>query len=178
MVLVFGCLVAVLHINKSHEHKAVVVIAIALIVLFIWGVLVYFNENSFIRGRHQFVFGIAFSFILLLLLNNKYLMRGITHSWLVKKIAGQAVFSYTLYLIHFPLLLLIWVATSRYVQGNFLLVFVLSSVSVVLVMWVSAKASGLTERDAKRKVQQRYYPPILRGSFSDSGNSNSVDAKQ
>lgn len=177
-VWLFGCLVAVLHMNKSHEHKTVVVIAIALIVLFIWGVLVYFNESSFIRGRHQFVFGIAFSFILLLLLNNKYLMRGVTHSWLVKKIAEQAVFSYTLYLIHFPLLLLIWVATNRYVQGNFLLVFVLSSVSIVLVMWVSAKASGLTERDAKRKVQQRYFPPILRDTFSDSGSSNSVDAKQ
>lgn len=176
-VWLFGCLAAVLHMNKFHERKTVVVMAMCFITFFMWGVLVYLNENSFIRGRHKFVFGVAFSFILLLLLNNRYLMRGATRSWLVKKVAGQAGFSYTLYLIHFPLLLLIWVFTNKYVQGDVLLVSSLASVSVVLVMWVSAKASGLIEGYAKRKAQQRYLPPILLDTFSASENSNRVDAK-
>lgn len=176
-VWLFGCLAAVLHMNKLHERKAVVVIAMCLITFFMWAVLVYFNEGSFIRGRHKFVFGISFSFMLLLLLNNRYLMRGAARSWLVKKIAGQAGFSYTLYLIHFPLLLLIWVFTNKYVQGDVLLVSSLASVSVVLVMWVSAKISGLIEGYAKRKAQQRYLPPILLDTFSASENSNGIDAK-
>ncbi|WP_308367619.1 MULTISPECIES: acyltransferase [unclassified Microbulbifer] len=176
-VWLFGCLAAVLHIKKFYERKTVIVMTICLITFFMWSVLIYLNESSFIRARHKFVFGVAFSFILLLLLNANSLVRAAARLWLVKKIAGQAGFSYTLYLIHFPLLLFIWVFTNKYVQGDILLAFSLASVSVVLVMWVSAKASNLIEGDAKMKARQRYLSPTLPDTFSASESSNGIDVK-
>lgn len=178
-VWLFGCLAAVIHINKFHERRAAIaiVIGMCLILFFMWGVLVYLNESSFIRERHKFVFGVAFSFILLLFLKNNSLVEGAARLWLIKKIAGQAGFSYTLYLVHFPLFLFIWVFTNKYVQGDILLVSSLASVSVILVMWVSAKASGFVEGHSRRKARQRYLSPILLDTFSGSENSNVMDSK-
>lgn len=150
-VWLLGAAAAVLHMNRLHESNATLISVLALVALIVWVVLLYLNENLFVRARHQFVFGIAFSFFLLLLLGNKIFLRGVVCSWFVKKVAGQACFSYTLYLIHFPLLLLIWAVTNKYVQGDFLLVSMVSLGSIAALMWISARVSLLTERDVRLK---------------------------
>lgn len=174
-VWLFGCLVAILHMTKFHERKFMVVMTIFIIAFAVWGVLIYLSADSFIRNRHKFVFGIAFSFLLLLLLNSETLMRFFFRLWLFKKIAEQAAFSYTLYLIHFPLLLLIWVFTNKYVQGSIPLVFAIAVASVIFVIWVSANASNLVEGDAKKKSRLRHLPAVTLGAIKNSKNSNAID---
>lgn len=174
-VWLFGCLAAVLHMTKFHERKAMIVMAIFVITLSVWSVLIYLNADSFIRSRHKFVFGVAFSLLLLLLLNSEIMLGRFSRSWVVKKIAEQADFSYTLYLIHFPLLLLVWVFTNKYVQGSIPLVFAVAVTSVVFVMWISASASNLVEGNTKKKSRLRYLPTATLGAIANSKNSNAID---
>nr|WP_298164621.1 acyltransferase [uncultured Pseudomonas sp.] len=176
-VWLFGCLAAILHMTKFHERKLMVVMAIFVITFAVWGVLIYFNADSFIKNRHKFVFGVAFSLLLLLLLSNEALIRCSSCSWVVKKIAEQASYSYTLYLIHFPLLLLVWVFTNKYVQGSIPLVFAVAVTSVVFVMWVSASASNLAEGYAKKKSRLRYLSVATLDAFTNSKSSNVIDSK-
>lgn len=150
-VWLLGAAAAVLHMNRLHESNATLISVLALFALIVWVALLYLNENLFVRARHQFVFGAAFSFSLLLLLANKSFLGGIVRSWFVKKVARQACFSYTLYLIHFPLLLLIWAVTNKYVQGDLLLVSTVSLASIIALMWVSAKVSLFIEGGVRVK---------------------------
>lgn len=174
-VWLFGCLAAVLHMTRFHERKFMAVMAIFVITLAVWGGLIYLNADSFIRSRHKFVFGVAFSFLLLLLLNNETIMWCFSRSWVVKKIAKQAGSSYTLYLIHFPLFLLVWVFTNKYAQGSIPLVFAIAVISVIFVMWVSASASSLVEGDAKKKSRLRNLPVVTLGAIENSKSSNAID---
>ncbi|MGY8818127.1 MAG: acyltransferase family protein [Pseudomonadales bacterium] len=148
-VWLLGAAAAVVHMKKLHQSNIGLLSIVALVALFLWVALLYFNEDSYVRARHQFVFGVAFSFILLLLLANKNVLREMACSWYVRKISRQAAFSYTLYLIHFPLLLLVWAVTNRYVQGDLLLVSAVSLVSIAALMWISAKVSLFTEGASK-----------------------------
>lgn len=176
-VWLLGCLAAVLHMTRFHERKSMAVMAVFVITLAIWGVLIYLNADSFIRSRHKFVFGVAFSFFLLLLLNNEPLMRFLFRSWVLRKIAEQAAFSYTLYLIHFPLFILVWVFTNKHIQGSIPLVFFVAVTSVTVVMCISAKASILVEGYVNRKSRLRYLPTVASGAFEDSKGTNAIDAK-
>ena len=150
-VWLLGAAAAVMHMKKLHESNIIILSILAVVSLSLWVVLLYSNENLFLRARHQFVFGIAFSFILLLMLANEKFLKGIVCLWFVRKVSRQAAFSYTLYLIHFPLLLLVWAVTNKHVQGDFLLVSSVSLLSIVVLMWISEKISLLTEGSVRVK---------------------------
>lgn len=174
-VWLFGCLIAILHMTKFYERKFMVVMTILVVMLAVWGGLIYFNADSNIKNRHKFVFGVAFSFLLLFLLNGEQLMRFFSRSWLFRKIAEQASYSYTLYLIHFPLLLLIWVFTNKYSQGNIPLTFAVVIASVVFVILVSASASSVVESDAKKKSRLRHLPVVRFDSIVNSKSTKATD---
>lgn len=152
VVWLFGCLVAILHISKFYEKNKYVVYAMFIITLSAWLVLIFQTDNLFVKHRQKFAFGISFAFLMLILLESASFKGRLMTMWAARRITSIAAYSYTLYLVHFPILIAIFIFTNKYTQPNLWLVAAVAAISTVLVMWLSAKMAALVERDFKENI--------------------------
>src|SRR3989338_2925193 len=152
MVWLFGCIIAILHLLRFSEKNKYVVYALFVIALSAWLVLVVQADNLFFKNRQKFAFGIAFAFLMLILLESELFKGRLMAMWAARRIAKIAAYSYTLYLVHFPILIAIFIFTNKYTQQNWWLVVAVAAMSIVLVMWLSAKMATLVEKGFKEKI--------------------------
>lgn len=82
------------------------------------------NESStsyFYNNRNKFLFGLSFAFVLPVILNSTRLIKYVNKSRFCLLIGSVSPFAYTLYLIHFPIMLCIFAFSNKFVDGNLLL---------------------------------------------------------
>lgn len=151
-VWLFGCLMAILHISRFYEKNKYLVYALFVVALSAWLVLIFQADNLFFKHRQKFAFGIAFAFLMLILLESELFKGRLMAMWAARRIASIAAYSYTLYLVHFPILIAIFIFTNKYTQQNWWLVVTVATISIVLVMWLSAKMATLVERGFKEHI--------------------------
>lgn len=102
--------------NKDLKHFNVLLIVISGLC---WVyMLIGSGDSYFMNNRQKFLFGVFFAVSLPLLLERKGLISKIVGCKLGEKIASMSKFSYTLYLLHFPILLFIFVLTNRITEGH------------------------------------------------------------
>lgn len=95
---------------------------------------------------HKYVFGVAFTGLLACII--AFGLTGWVRFRAVKLLAGSAKFSYTLYVIHWPLLMLVFALCHRATFGHPYLIALESMVAVVAVMYLSAWLGGYAENKA------------------------------
>lgn len=106
------------------------------------------NESSssyFFNNRNKFLFGLSFAFAIPLILSCRTLLGCIKNSKFFLLIGGASAYAYTLYLIHFPLMLLLFVLSNKLVDGNWfgLLIQVVLSISIIIL--ISRAIAGFVE---------------------------------
>ena len=97
------------------------------------------NESSssyFYNNRHKFLFGLFFAFAMPCFLNWTMLLGYIRRCRLCLVVGRVSPFAYTLYLIHFPIMLFSFILSNKFVDGGFLLLVaqIVFSMSVVIVL--------------------------------------------
>lgn len=95
---------------------------ISLAFLFCWCYALNESSNSyFYNNRNKFLFGLSFAFSIPYILNSTRFIKFVNKSRLCLIIASVSPFAYTLYLIHFPIMLCIFAFSNKFVDGNLLL---------------------------------------------------------
>ncbi len=106
------------HLEYGVNQRVSTVVAIlgSLTFLGVWGWFIYNHTNSWYEYRHYYVAGIAFSFMMPLILRF-FRNRPFEPGRLSRGTVFVSHFSYTLYLIHFPLFIFIFVVTNLLVTS-------------------------------------------------------------
>jgi len=135
-----GAAVAVLN-KKNREHlrkHRIAAFPLAILLAALWLYMIQFNDDGQVRAKHSYIFGIFFA-VLLFVMTNSEKLEVLTKSRLVTCIASVAGYSYTLYLIHFPLLLTIFYISNTIIIGNPFAVATTAMLSGAAIILISRK---------------------------------------
>ena len=153
-----GFIAAWLWSSFPFRFSQVVCLMLSISLFLFW--LYALNESSssyFYNNRNKFLFGIAFAFLIPLLLSWRWLLIHLKQNRVFLLVRGTSFFAYTLYLIHFPLMLLIFVLSNKLATGSWfgLLLQVMFSVSVVI--FISKRVASIVEDKENLKSLKRRF---------------------
>jgi len=100
--------------------------------------LAYASDDYFFNNRQKFMFGIFLATLLPIFLNSKNMLQRFSLNKLYRIVCSVSSYSYTLYLIHFPILLLIFVVLNKSINGNLAVLFIVTLLSACLIVLLSA----------------------------------------
>jgi len=150
-----GCVAAVVHCLGWCNNNKNLFVFLFLLFSILWVCSVYYSIDSYIYFRQKFIFGLSFSFFLPLLLSYSSVVNFFSSSRVVRRVAYISGFTYTLYLIHFPFLLLVFFFTNLYTQGNIVLVLFVSLLACIVILIMSDFISRFLEKGVRENIKQR-----------------------
>lgn len=139
-IWILGALTAVLRqnftIRNANFNRAISVLFFV--------IYIYCEVSSSVKLTYyaKYVFGVAFLFyVLSYIASNKKN----TQNFLYNAIEYSAAFSYTLYVVHWPILMLIYGVSCKYLYANTLHTTIISIVSFIFIVFISREISRYTE---------------------------------
>lgn len=144
-VWVSGAVLAVAHQNHFLQRKRLVgCVAVGVFVVGVVGILYLALTNiQWMLAVHKYIFGLLFCCSLACIVAFRW--SGWARFGGISRLAGGARFSYTLYVIHWPLLMLVFSLCHSRTFGNPYLIALESAFSFVAIMYLSAWLAGYVE---------------------------------
>ena len=103
------------------------------------------SDSLFMNNRQKFLFGLFFATMLPSLLAKECTLKKLTYSKLYGAISSMSRYSYTLYLVHFPILICCFILTNKLTQGDFFLCLLVTLLSVAFSIAFSATLGSIVE---------------------------------
>jgi peptidoglycan/LPS O-acetylase OafA/YrhL len=135
-------------VYRNKENVVVTYFNVFILVIFfcVWMSMFYYSpESYFCNNRQKFFFGLTLSALLPVLIDSRAFLEKLNHFKFYKLVASVSPYAYTLYLIHFPLLLLTFVILNRFVGNNIFLVMITSLIASVFILKLASVYGPLIE---------------------------------
>ncbi len=145
-----GGLIAILHQNRSFERfKYIKLFYILLFLLILFYLFTFVYKGTYSQLLHSFskyVFGIWFALLLCLSIMSKVTQRvKFGKNYVYNVIANSSAYSYTLYIIHWPLLLLFSGIGLSFNPSSILGKLITTFISAILIVLIAKKSANFTE---------------------------------